>query len=66
MFLLNFFSAVAEAIRAHNTYHDTVTELARLSDRDLNDLGIRRGDIYRVAAESALARIDQAQAPRGA
>jgi uncharacterized protein YjiS (DUF1127 family) len=30
-------------------YRDTVTELNRLSNRELNDLGIARGDIREVA-----------------
>ncbi len=32
-------------------YRDTVNELSRLSNRELNDLGISRGDIYAVAAK---------------
>lgn len=30
-------------------YRDTVNELSRLSNRELNDLGINRGDIPFVA-----------------
>lgn len=30
-------------------YRQTVTELGRMSDRELHDLGIGRGDIRRVA-----------------
>ena len=30
-------------------YRDTVNELSRLSNRELNDLGISRGDIHFVA-----------------
>jgi len=33
-------------------YRDTVTELNRLSNRELNDLGIARGDIRAVARQS--------------
>ncbi len=33
-------------------YRDTVTELSRLSNRELNDLGIARGDIRFVARKS--------------
>lgn len=33
-------------------YRDTVTELSRLSNRELNDLGITRGDIPHVARKS--------------
>ena len=30
-------------------YRDTVSELSRLSNRELNDLGIHRGEIESVA-----------------
>jgi uncharacterized protein YjiS (DUF1127 family) len=34
-------------------YNRTVSELEALSNRELADLGIARGDIYRVAREAA-------------
>ena len=46
-------------IRSYNNwrrYRDTVTELNRLSARELNDLGISRGDIAFVAKKAAAAR----------
>ncbi len=36
-------------IRAYFRYRATVTELSRLSDRELDDLGIRRFQIDRIA-----------------
>ncbi|NGO53560.1 DUF1127 domain-containing protein [Mesorhizobium sp. AaZ16] len=33
-------------------YRDTVNELSRLSNRELNDLGINRADITAVANKS--------------
>lgn len=33
-------------------YRETVTELSRLSNRELNDLGINRGDIALVARKA--------------
>lgn len=33
-------------------YRETVTELSRLSNRDLADLGINRGEIHSVARRS--------------
>jgi uncharacterized protein YjiS (DUF1127 family) len=45
-------------IRSYNNwrrYRDTVTELNRLSARELNDLGISRGDIAFVAKKAASA-----------
>lgn len=46
-------------IRSYNNwrrYRDTVTELNRLSARELNDLGISRGDISFVAKKAASAQ----------
>ena len=33
-------------------YRETVSELSRLSNRELNDLGINRGDIQHVARKA--------------
>ena len=33
-------------------YRDTVSELSRLSNRELNDLGISRSEIHSVARRS--------------
>jgi uncharacterized protein YjiS (DUF1127 family) len=33
-------------------YRETVNELSRLSNRELNDLGISRGDILHVARKA--------------
>ena len=38
---------------ARRVYNTTVSELSRLSARELDDLGITRGDIHRVAREAA-------------
>ena len=35
-------------------YRETVSELSRLSNRELADLGITRGDIRRVARKAAI------------
>ena len=44
---------VAKGIRvrfnAHWAARDTVKELSRLSDKDLNDIGLCRGDIHYIA-----------------
>jgi uncharacterized protein YjiS (DUF1127 family) len=44
---------VAKVIRvrfnAHWAARDTVKELSRLSDKDLNDIGLCRGDIHYIA-----------------
>jgi len=40
-------------IKKWRSYRKTYNELASLTDRDLNDLGINRHDIKRVAKSSA-------------
>ena len=43
-------------VRAYNNwrrYRETVAELGRLNSRELNDLGISRGDIPFIAMKSA-------------
>lgn len=45
MFITSILSAVHRWLR----YRNTLQELSRLTDRELNDLGIRRSDIAGVA-----------------
>jgi uncharacterized protein YjiS (DUF1127 family) len=40
---------VAKALSRYSAYRRTTNELARLTDRELGDLGIARCDINRVA-----------------
>lgn len=40
---------IARSINNWRKYRQTVTELGRMSNRELRDLGIERGDIDRVA-----------------
>ncbi|MBP1886296.1 MULTISPECIES: DUF1127 domain-containing protein [Hyphomicrobiales] len=40
---------VARSFNNWRKYRQTVAELGRMSTRELNDLGINRGDIHRVA-----------------
>jgi len=40
---------IARSLTNWRKYRQTVTELGRMSDRELNDLGIGRQDIRRVA-----------------
>ncbi|MPR12237.1 MULTISPECIES: DUF1127 domain-containing protein [Microvirga] len=44
-----FVSQILAQIRAYVRYHATVNELSRLSDRELDDLGIRRFQIDSIA-----------------
>lgn len=40
---------IAKKLNNWRKYRETVTELGRMSDRELSDLGIGRADIRRVA-----------------
>ena len=44
-----FVSYLLSRIRAYFRYRETVSELSRLSDRELDDLGISRYEIESVA-----------------
>ncbi len=44
---------VAKALNRYSAYRRTTTELGRLTDRELSDLGIARCDINRVARAGA-------------
>jgi uncharacterized protein YjiS (DUF1127 family) len=46
---LMFVSALLSKIRSYLRYRETLSELSRLSDRDLADLGFSRFDIDAVA-----------------
>ena len=43
------FKSIKNAVKGFQRRRQTVRELSRLSDRELNDLGIARGNIYAVA-----------------
>ena len=44
---------ISEKLSAWRRYRDAVRELSQMSDRELNDIGIRRGDIEFVVRRSA-------------
>lgn len=52
-FVFSAFASLRDEIQRRRVYRNTVTELSRLSYRELDDLGISRGDIARVAREAA-------------
>jgi uncharacterized protein YjiS (DUF1127 family) len=45
--------SMARSFNAWRKYRQTVSELGRMSTRELNDLGIERGDIRSVARAAA-------------
>lgn len=46
------YSIVRTQMMSHKMYRDTYNELSKLSDRELKDIGLCRGDIHSIAMES--------------
>ncbi len=44
--------SISEKLTAWRRYREAVRELSQLTDRELSDIGIRRGDIEVVVRES--------------
>ena len=44
--------SISEKLAAWRRYREAVRELNALSDRELSDIGIRRGDIETIVRES--------------
>lgn len=44
------FRTIAEKLTAWRRYREAVRELSQLTDRELEDIGVRRGDIPFIAA----------------
>ena len=51
--LASLFRSLKEQIEYSRKVNQTMKELSSLSDRELNDIGLSRGDIYGVAREDA-------------
>lgn len=47
--LKSFFKKLINDYQSAKAFHATVKELRRLTDKELNDIGINRGDIYSIA-----------------
>ena len=45
---------ISEKLHAWRRYRGAVRELSQLSDRDLADIGVRRGDIEEIARRTAV------------
>jgi uncharacterized protein YjiS (DUF1127 family) len=43
---------ISEKLAAWRRYREAVRELSQLSDRELDDIGIRRGDIEHIVRRS--------------
>jgi len=51
--LNNFFKKIIDAYKRNQIANETIKELSMLSDRELNDIGLSRGDIWYVAHQDA-------------
>ena len=47
--MTNMITAISEALRRRRNINATIAELHKLSDADLHDIGIARGNIETVA-----------------
>jgi uncharacterized protein YjiS (DUF1127 family) len=47
--------SLTEKLASWRRYRDAIRELSQLSDRELDDIGVRRGDIPFIAAQAARA-----------
>ena len=47
--MTNLVNNFLQKLRNRQSYRNTFNELSKLNDRELNDIGIGRGDIKRVA-----------------
>lgn len=50
------FKTISEKLSAWRRYRDAVRELSQLSDRELEDIGVRRGEIEFVVRGSGTAK----------
>ena len=46
--------SISEKLAAWRRYRDAVRELSQLTDRELSDIGIRRGDIETIVRQSVM------------
>jgi uncharacterized protein YjiS (DUF1127 family) len=52
---MSSFKTITEKLASWRRYRDAIRELSQLSDRELDDIGIRRGDIPFIAAQASRA-----------
>ena len=60
-FVLNAFDRLVKYYKHKKQIRKTINELSSLSNRELNDMGISRGDIYAIAHESYLDNRDKVE-----
>jgi len=57
-----FVTMIAAKIRAYLRYRETVRELSRLTDRELDDLGLSRSEINFIARVRGMVAFDSVDA----
>jgi uncharacterized protein YjiS (DUF1127 family) len=55
--LLTIIASVQKSFKRYFEYRKTMYELGRLTNRDLADLGIARGDIEYIARKHSMSKI---------
>lgn len=48
----NWYKAYKIRSAQHRAYKETVAELSKLTDKELRDIGLSRGDIHSIAMET--------------
>ena len=51
------FKSISDKLSTWRRYRDAVRELSQLTDRELSDIGIRRGDIETLARQSVMSTV---------
>ena len=51
--IVDFFRNINKSLEHSRKVNSTIKELSKLTDRELNDIGIARGDIWSIAHEDS-------------
>ena len=54
---MSTFKTITEKLSAWRRYREAVRELSQLTDRELSDIGIRRGDIETIVRQSVMSTV---------
>jgi len=54
---MSLLKTVSEKLSAWRRYRETIRELAQLSDHELHDIGVHRGEIEYIARSSSAGKI---------
>ncbi len=52
------FQSISEKLAAWRRYRDAVRELSQMTDRELSDIGICRGDIETIVRRAVMSTVD--------